>query len=298
MRSATNGQLVGDATELVVVGSGYSSSDQALQSGVKWRQVVSQYMARMRIPVEFGSDDKENAHPEEVEVKGDGLAMMGILPGDVIYDERRFGLYVYPTEPSRRFLHLTMGTPYVWMSVQEDEVREGILPALSRQNGVWGSELKLAYDLVHAAFSNGNPEAKFILMVTAVEALIPHRQRNDSEVLSLLDSLIAQVEGCASCDDHVRDVVVKLLTSDKNDSVRSFGLKLADRLPGQYANLAPRKYFDNAYGKRSDLAHGNLREVATLGSEALNQQFAELTRFVLDILELWTPDYSNAEGPT
>lgn len=298
IRSTEQDQMISETTELIVIGSGYQSGEAALNAGVKWRQVVSQYMARMTIPVELGDDDKENAYPREIEVTGDGLAMIGIHSGDVIYDEHRFGLYVYPTEPARRFVHIAMGTPNVVVSIQESEVRDGVQPALLRQSGVWGQELNLAYDLVHAAFANGNPEAKFILMVTAVEALIPYRQRNDPEVVLLLDSLISRVEGCAIFDVHVRDVVIRLLASDRNDSVRSFGLKLTERLTGQYANLTPHKYFDHAYGKRSELAHGNIREAAILGSEALNQQFAELTRFVLDILEVWTPDYSHLDTPT
>ena len=58
-----------------------------------------------------------------------------------------------------------------------------------------------------------------------------------------------------------------------------------------------RKYLDFVYGTRSDLAHGKLRNVPKLSTYALNQQYSELLRFVLDILEAWTPDYSEQERP-
>ena len=44
-------------------------------------------------------------------------------------------------------------------------------------NGTWSDELGLACKLVHASLSDKNPESKFILAVTAVEALIPYRLR-------------------------------------------------------------------------------------------------------------------------
>ena len=69
-------------------------------------------------------------------------------------------------------------------------------------------------------------------------------------------------------------------------------MKLTDRLVGEYGGKTPRKYFDYAYGTRSDLAHGNLRNIPKLSIEALIEEYTELQRFVLDILEAWTPDYS------
>ncbi len=87
-----------------------------------------------------------------------------------------------------------------------------------------------------------------------------------------------------------------MLDSDQFESVRSFGLKLTDRLTRQYGGKSPRKYFDYVYGTRSDLAHGNLRDVLRLSRDALNQEYLELLTFVLDILEAWTPDYSGASS--
>jgi hypothetical protein len=44
-------------------------------------------------------------------------------------------------------------------------------------------------------------------------------------------------------DGETREVVLKLLESDKFRSVRSFGLTLTDRLTRDYGGMSPRKYF-------------------------------------------------------
>jgi hypothetical protein len=60
--------------------------------------------------------------------------------------------------------------------------------------------------------------------------------------------------------------------------------------------MPPRKYFDYVYGTRSDLAHGNLRNMSRLERDGLNQGYLQLLFFVLDILEAWTPDYSGVHA--
>src|SRR4051794_11014124 len=110
-----------------------------------------------------------------------------------------------------------------------------------------------------------------MLLVNALDALIPRTWRHQ-RAGDLLDSLITIVEQRAHIENDLREVVSTLLESDKFESVRSFGLKLADRLTGQYGGTTARKYFDAVYGTRSDLAHGNLRDIPKLSRDALSQQ--------------------------
>ncbi len=297
LRPGEPDKKLSEVDELIISGDGYDSLESALAAGRKWRQVASSVFARMLLSVDFGDDDESRAVLEEITVTGPGLEMIGVTPGDVIYDDRD-GLSVYRTEPERRFIHISMGTPSVHVSLSREQTHERVEQALQRHAGIWNDELKLAYQLVHSSLANQNHEARFILAVTAIEALIPYRQRVP-EVVAVLDHLIAHINDMpgSEVNGEVRDIILKLLESDKFESIRQFGLRLSDRLTRDYGGMSPRRYFDFVYGTRSDLAHGNLRDAPRLSRHALNEAYVELLAFALDILEAWTPDYSDSDAP-
>jgi hypothetical protein len=99
-------------------------------------------------------------------------------------------------------------------------------------------------------------------------------------------------------DEDTRKVVDGLLKSSQYNSIRQYGLKLARRLPGDYGGMAAKDYYDEAYGTRSELAHGNLRNIPQLSKEVLIARFSELKRFVIDILENWTANPSFSDDAT
>ncbi|OBF92092.1 hypothetical protein A5791_14600 [Mycobacterium sp. 852002-51163_SCH5372311] len=283
-----------DVDELIISGRGYDSPEAALGAGRKWRQVLSSVFARMFLSVDLGDDvDESKVLLPETMVTGTGLEMIGIKPGAIIYEDRH-GLSIYKTEPVRPFVHLSMGEVSVHVSLNEQATYDSVGQALQRHSGIWRDELKLAYQLVHSSLANENYEPRLILAVTAIEALIPYRERV-AEVVTVLEKLVSHVNDMSATeiDNATRSAVLKLLDSDRYESVRQLGLKLTDRLTGEYGGKSPRKYFDEVYGTRSDLAHGNLRNVPRLSEDALNKTYIELLRFVVDILEAWTPEYSN-----
>jgi hypothetical protein len=98
----------------------------------------------------------------------------------------------------------------------------------------------------------------------------------------ILEALKPIVDALAEFfDEDTRDSVKELLESNKRQSVNKMGKELAARLSGEYGGKEPKKYFTDSYNVRSGLAHGNPRSERT--KEAMQQQFSELLRFVLDI---------------
>jgi hypothetical protein len=287
LQSGLRDQLIKDVGELALIGSGYPDFAAALQAGVRWRQIVSAVLARLATGAEFGDHLSENLVPRRCPVQL--LQILNFDESALAYFDR-IGLLIFDTEPAAEFIFASGDA--IGSEAFPQNAPALISGAQGRDSGEWNDELKLAYQLIHASLSdNRNPEARFILAVTAIEALIPYRYRFP-EVVDVLDALKAHVDARADLDDETRDLVLRLLDGDKSESVRGFGLKLTDRLTRNYDGKPPRKYFDYVYGTRSDLAHGNLRDAPRLGIDALNQQYVELLAFVLDILEAWTPDYS------
>ena len=223
---------------------------------------------------------------------GDDVDSEKLRPRDLTIDpadrvlEDRVGLLVFELQPLPSFEWSLAHAPDVSGSGPRHDLMS---TAQGRYNGDWQDELRLAYQLVHSSLSDTNPETRFILLVTAIEALIPHREE-DAELSCLLDALKPLVDGISGFDENTRNTVKKLIEGAKFESTRQFALKLIERLSGEYGGKTPRRYFDDVYGTRSALAHGNLRNMPALSEDALNQQYLELLRFVLDILEAWTSD--------
>jgi Apea-like HEPN len=282
-------ESIANADSLILNGAEYSNFESALIAGRRWRQILSVYFARVGFSVDLGDDREELCTPHELN-RLDSTKQPGLTDESVIYQDR-IGLYIIPSEPSAMFF---FGWAYGENQISVGRAGQLMRAIAIRNQDPWGDELKLAYKLFHASLADPNPETRYILAVTAIEALIPHRERIP-EVVSVLDRLRAYVnEQADEIGRELAGVVKQLLHSDKYESVRSFGLRLADRLTGNYDGISPREYFDHIYGIRSELAHGALRDIGRLDTDALNQQMSELRRFVLDILAAWTTEYSNS----
>jgi hypothetical protein len=286
--TATVGQkTIKECASLALVGSPYADFDTALSAGRKWPQIATSVFARLTTGVNFGDDDADKLQPRDVaELHYRG--MFNSTATDRVYYDR-VGLFVFRLHPEPTFVNIGMNT--IGLSGLGD-LPDLVAEAEQRHSGVWQENLRLAYDLVHAGLADTkNPEPRYILTVTAIEALIPYREKHP-ELSRLLDALQPIVDGMSGFDDDTRTAVKQLLHSDKMESVRKYGRALSGRLSGTYDRLSPKDYFDKAYGTRSDLAHGNLRDKPNLTKGALTQQYAELHRFVVDILESWTENPS------
>jgi hypothetical protein len=68
------------------------------------------------------------------------------------------------------------------------------------------SQHLLAYELVHAAYFDDNPETSFILLLTAIEALLPPEEapRDIAEVIAQLQQSLQKM---TNIDDDLRQDV-------------------------------------------------------------------------------------------
>jgi hypothetical protein len=81
--------------------------------------------------------------------------------------------------------------------------------------------------------------------------------------------LIRRALWTASCIVHRR-----VFTTGKGH------LEFVSQLPGAYDDLTPKRFFDECYGKRSAIVHGNAERPDV-------SECATLTRFVLDVLDFY-----------
>jgi len=245
-------------------------------------------LARLGLGSDIGSDENPSLTTQDLAPPHIG-GMFDHGPSDRVYRDRP-GLMVFELQPPPFFIMLSADA---YGLIPFDPTGQLVPLAETRNAGVWTDELRLAYDLVHGSLTLPNPAAKYILVVTAIEALIPYQARSE-ELSQLLDSLRPTVDQAWSYDEDTRESVKKLLDSAKMQSVRQHAIKLVGRLTGEYDGKTPKKFFDDIYGVRSALAHGNPRDTPRLSMDALNKQYPQVLEFVLDVLEAWTPDGSIA----
>jgi hypothetical protein len=227
-----------DTAELAVEGSGYRSFDAAVGAGRRWRQYLLEALARESIAADFGDDDDNKLVPSWDDIfvsPGNEFAKRGVKKGDRVIQDR-LGLTVFKTEPQPEWFFLP-GFGQVTIGINIEALISGPL-AHARARSLWTPPQKLAYRLVHDSLFETNPEARYIFMVMAIEALIPEKDRIPA-IVSTLERLKG-VLGQWDLEEDVRDTVAKLLNDDKKESIRWHGQQLAARLNGEYDGSEPK----------------------------------------------------------
>ncbi|WP_040833706.1 hypothetical protein [Nocardia brevicatena] len=165
--------------------------------------------------VDFSEDDSP-VFPESVIVSVDTpfpFSEMGSEGDRIIMDSDR--LQVFQTEPAPKFVCFTAEAKVKrGMSQFETQLRD----IRQSDSTKWSDKHKLAYRLVHNALWDENPEVRYILLVTAVEALLVGRPV-EPDILAGLDRLKELVDGWADADPAVKKRLLDLLRDDKRVSV-------------------------------------------------------------------------------
>ncbi|OHU20983.1 hypothetical protein BKG76_09660 [Mycobacteroides franklinii] len=148
-------------------------------------------------------------------------------------------------------------------------------------------QLELAYTTFHMALATTNLEIKYILFVTAIEALIADTkpEKDDKTLVAALKNLQGEVMGSERWDTQVRDQIAKVLEEAQKKSILRLGKDLAGKLdPKKYDGKSARKFFDENYAGRSAIVHGNTTETERPEPAEIARRLPHLREFVLDLL--------------
>jgi len=223
---------------LMLEGQRYSSSDQAYDAGKRWRHQLSVAFANAGIAADFDApplpDHHENDRPKSPEAPG--LRVFPQPPGLTLHIGVRANAYV--SRPLETFLSQNL-----------NPVRKSIPQGLSRR-------LELAYTTFHMALATKPAELKFILFVTAIEALIDDKEK-PQPILDALAMLQAYVDD-ESTDfaPEAKKRLSEILKEDKTESITQLGAQLASQLSSTYGNKEPSGFFKHVYKCRSKIVHG------------------------------------------
>jgi hypothetical protein len=256
-----------ESTALALRGVGYSSSDEAHRAGRIWRQHVAMAFAKGVLGADL-----------------DPLPLPGPRPStERPVDPAAPGLVVYPS--GIRFEGLAGGhaeRPIDAFITDLADVRESVPAAFPDR-----ADLELAFRMFHLSLMVSNIDAQYILLVTAVEALIPDKRpkRDDKPLVEALDQLTAYAKQPNQFTGPVREKLLSLLAEAKRQSISEIGMRIARRITDRtYNDLSPDAYFQRAYGIRSRLVHGGLDGQAPVDRQMVFEDTQVLRRFVADLL--------------
>lgn len=263
-----------EADWLMLRGTGFPSLDAAFEAGKLWRQQLLVAFAKAEIPADFDAapvplevDDRERSD------EASGLRVYLQPP-----EEIRVAFGARPVVRQTRPLDL-------FLSEELSAARSLIPDGLNRQLG-------LAYETFHMALAATKPEIRYILFVTAIEALIadtkPEKDGPDGMVLvAALTKLQDEIEESERWTPQIRDHIAKVVLEDaKKKSITRLGKDLASKLdPKKYDGKSARRFFEENYEGRSTVVHGNTSSSQRPEPAEIVRRLPHLKEFVLDLLE-------------
>ena len=233
------------ASDLVLVGKPYESEQAATDAAERWLGLVQKAFARHKIGADFG-----DRAPKGMWFQAALDDMAEGAGGPVLNDVH--GVMVFPCEPWPVAFAGTGAT--VKVGKPAERVVEAV--AAAAQLGLTMSPTqRLAYDLFSASFSETTADARFTMLMMALETLIEQEPRA-AEAITHVERLIAETS--ASDLPHAEaDSIVGALKALRKESIGQAGRRLAASLGNRtYMEETPGTFFTRCYSLRSDLVHG------------------------------------------
>ncbi|WP_394770808.1 hypothetical protein [Lacisediminihabitans sp.] len=256
-------------------GEGYKTEDEAREDGERWISALALGFVAQLVPADFETRRPQGhfAHSllNQLNTEATGTAKL--------YHDQT-GLLVVPEDPTPMWGRLEAQSEAIRnAAAMADAVRraydEGLRP---------DERTMLAIDLNSAAENvAGDADARFLMLMFAVEAMIEVKQRSNAQI-AVLDELSKHLIGLTDVDPSDRSEVVGALARLRNESIGAAGRRLAASLaPRLYGGRSAVDFFRYAYGIRSKLVHGNVGERRP-AVEVVRELHGPMLWFVRDLI--------------
>ncbi|WP_328715396.1 hypothetical protein [Nocardia salmonicida] len=222
------------ADTLYLIGGSYASRSDAEDAAMQWRTAVQGSFAKLRIGADFG--DRVPREPTQQPAHRMMEQQFGVPTFEGYH-----GTLVVEDDPSPSFItgHATMVN-----TLSPSRLATALKGAFAAPRTSPQAKDEAAYDLFSASFFETNPEARIILLTSAIEAF--HGLQLSGPVTRTLQNFVA------------------------------------GQLPmQQYGQMSSSDYFIHCYDIRGDIVHGQANRLDRAGVTAAAD---ELERLVADLL--------------
>jgi hypothetical protein len=264
---AVGSSTIGDSKWLALYGERYSSEDEAASAGNHWRDAFERALAAFRVAADFGERNTDGwLHPRMLAIASEASG------GPVLNDVH--GLMVIPADQN---VSLFRGSASGFATQSVEALRLTLASGLNRRRH---AQQRLAFDLYSAGLMAQSVDAKFLLLIAAVESLMTEFNRA-AEVQILVDALVLKVTQ-ATIDavekERLTSAVSRLKVASFGQQGTQLALSLGDR---EYAGDSAVKFFKRCYRIRGRVTHGSATRPS---QEDLTAITGGLTQFVGDLL--------------
>jgi len=278
------GKSLRAADRIVVTGGGFATQLDAQSAGSQWRSRLEHVFATTRIPADFGDRSPSGSLSEP-------FRRALLEQGHVVINDVH-GLMTYPSEPTPG--NFVSGSASGIAAPTQQSV-EAALTVITLGN-TWSPLASLAYDLYSKSYFVESADARFLLLMVAVETLIEQKSRTPAAEHHV-ERLIEATKGNDLLTKPEVDSLVGALKQLRQESIGAAGKRLASQLERRsYADMSPAHFFTQCYNVRSQLVHGSGSKV-----EDVNTLVGPLDLFVSHLLagdEVLERLYSTTAGPT
>jgi len=262
-----------DSKHISLVARPFQSDNEAERAAERWIGVLKTAFTRVNIGADFG-----DRAPKSVATVA-GLEMLEAQSGRRVLNDTH-GVSIYECEPQPLFAR---GEVSAVVGKELNRVLSAIDLAIDHGAKMTANE-RLSYDLFAASSNERSADARFVMLMMAVETLIDPKPRA-SAVRAHVDALIEATEQ-ADISKAESQSIAGTLRWARKESVGQAGRKLAARLGTRtYMNGVepPTRFFTRCYELRSALVHGRYPRPSR---EEISDRAASLERFVADLLSL------------
>lgn len=272
LRAVPSTATFADATDIAVHGQPYASEAEAAEAAARWRGITQKAFASANLPADFG-DRAPRGGVTEFGLK----ALEADLGQRVVND--RLGTTIYECEPEPRFV--MVGTPVATVGRNVERLIQGF--DVAGELDVRMSERdQLAYDLYSASFSETSADARFVMLMMAVETMIDPVPRAD-HVQDHVRTLMADTKASDLPPHEVKSILGSLnwlLAESINQAGRRLARTVGDR---EYGGQQAERFFSSCYELRSALVHGGDPRP---DRAVVDGMAAHLEQFVADLLSI------------
>jgi hypothetical protein len=238
---------ISSSQDLIFRASGYPSAEAAQLEGEHYLDHIRLSLASTNLGADIGTSGPMSAF------FAPGLEMIGQQVGKEALNDQ-LGLMVFET--SSNFVFAT--PPKVTFRVTRSPQR--FMTAFSTYSSrprVLTTQERLAFDLFSAASFQSSPEARFLLLFIAIEAMLEPRER-PSPAIDYVNAFISTIKGAQDLAPSDRMSLLGALSWFRYESIRRTGRALAiDSLgTATYSDVAPDVFFEMACNLRNRLVHG------------------------------------------
>jgi hypothetical protein len=260
-----------EARTAVIEGVGYSTESEALEAGKLWRARLMEAFAALRI----GADFKDRT-ASQVSFSREAMAAVSQATSRPAVNYRS-GILVYESDSRPSFMPNISGT----VRVSNPSRFDATLAKMSSTVGL-SEERQVTYDLFSAALGLGSRDARYAMLMAALETMLNPQSRS-KESVTHVDNLIELTRKSGLPEEEI-DSITATLKWLRRESIGQAGKRIAEMLkPNTYMNEAPAVFFRKCYDLRSNLMHGNYPLPTT---QEISARIPHLEQFISDLIGL------------